>query len=243
VGSHTATLRDNGYAYADGETILAGGEIQTDCWGLDIDDGTLSGHGTVNGRLLVRTGGTVLPGGSDRALRVTRTDLGPGSNLEIDVDGLSAGTEYDQFIVDERIDVQGVELYVSLNYAAAPGDSFTIIDNRGADAVSGTFAGLPEGAVVQVGNPSLQISYVGGDGNDVVVTAILDIEDFGDAPDPSYPTLLDSDGARHLATGPTLGVSRDIDSDGQPTAAADGARSVFAADVDGDGDTDVLLHR
>ena len=34
--------------------------------------------------------------------------------------------------------------------------------------------------------------------------------DFGDAPDPKYPTLLASDGARHTATGPTLGPNRDI---------------------------------
>jgi predicted outer membrane repeat protein len=46
--------------------------------------------------------------------------------------------------------------------------------------------------------------------------------DFGDAPHPSYPTLLANNGARHLAFGPTLGVARDTEADGQPSAAADG---------------------
>jgi len=46
--------------------------------------------------------------------------------------------------------------------------------------------------------------------------------DFGDAPDPTYPTLLASNGARHLAIGPLLGTNRDTEPDGQPTAAADG---------------------
>ena len=38
----------------------------------------------------------------------------------------------------------------------------------------------------------------------------------------SYATLLANDGARHTATGPTLGANRDMESDGQPTANADG---------------------
>ncbi|HLA85580.1 MAG TPA: clostripain-related cysteine peptidase, partial [Thermoguttaceae bacterium] len=47
-------------------------------------------------------------------------------------------------------------------------------------------------------------------------------DDFGDAPDPAYPTTLISDGARHTAVGPTLGASRDTEPDGQPSAVADG---------------------
>ena len=39
--------------------------------------------------------------------------------------------------------------------------------------------------------------------------------DYGDAPAP-YPTLLADVGARHLATGPTLGTNRDVEPDGQP---------------------------
>lgn len=48
--------------------------------------------------------------------------------------------------------------------------------------------------------------------------------DFGDAPAP-YPTLLVDNGARHEATGPTLGAARDVTVDGQPSddASGDGA--------------------
>ena len=45
--------------------------------------------------------------------------------------------------------------------------------------------------------------------------------DFGDAPD-SYPVLLRDDGARHQAVGPTLGASRDLEANGQPSRLADG---------------------
>lgn len=53
-------------------------------------------------------------------------------------------------------------------YAAAPG-VYTLIDNDGTDPVSGTFAGLPEGALIV---PNLQISYRGGTGNDVTITVL-----------------------------------------------------------------------
>lgn len=61
--------------------------------------------------------------------------------------------------------------------------------------------------------------------------------DFGDAPDPPYPTLLASDGPYHVAAGPTLGNNRDIDLDGQPNATATG--DDIAADDDEDGITDI----
>jgi|CXWL01.1.fsa_nt_gi uncharacterized repeat protein (TIGR01451 family) len=60
--------------------------------------------------------------------------------------------------------------------------------------------------------------------------------DLGDAPDSSvgggffYPTRVVDNGARHVATGITLGATRDFEANGQPTAAADGD------DVNGTGD-------
>ncbi len=55
------------------------------------------------------------------------------------------------------------------------GDTFTIINNKGANPIEGaTFKGLPEGAEITVGGAIFKISYVGGDGNDVVLTALND---------------------------------------------------------------------
>ena len=55
--------------------------------------------------------------------------------------------------------------------------------------------------------------------------------DFGDAPDPMFPTLAASGGAQHVVTGTTLtlGATRDSEGDGQPTADATGD----GADEDG----------
>lgn len=58
--------------------------------------------------------------------------------------------------------------------------------------------------------------------------------DFGDAPDPSYPTLRASDGARHgLVQGPILGTSIDADADGLPTTGATGDDTGGSDDEDG----------
>ena len=54
------------------------------------------------------------------------------------------------------------------------GDTFTIIDNKTTYPMSGTFKDLPEGAEITAGGATFKISYVGGDGNDVVLTALND---------------------------------------------------------------------
>ena len=42
--------------------------------------------------------------------------------------------------------------------------------------VSGTFAGLPEGSTVSSGGTTWQISYAGGDGNDVTLTLLTPLQ-------------------------------------------------------------------
>ncbi|RVT71973.1 hypothetical protein EOD40_16260 [Flavobacterium sufflavum] len=49
------------------------------------------------------------------------------------------------------------------------GTYYTIINNTGTGAITGTFNGLPEWASITVGGYSFIITYVGGDGNDVVL--------------------------------------------------------------------------
>lgn len=57
--------------------------------------------------------------------------------------------------------------------------------------------------------------------------------DFGDAPEPAYPTLLASDGARHAVAplgNPTLGARVDTEGDGQPNASLAGDDAAGAVD-------------
>ncbi len=67
----------------------------------------------------------------------------------------------------------------------------------------------------------------------------LDAElDYGDAPDPTYPTLAASNGAAHVIAGPWFGDSTDkpdADADGQPDASA------LGDDTDGNDDEDGIV--
>ncbi|MBW2977950.1 hypothetical protein KY331_03835 [Candidatus Woesearchaeota archaeon] len=63
-----------------------------------------------------------------------------------------------------------------------------------------------------------------------------DVLNFGDAPDPTYPTYLANNGARHtIIPGLFLGASVDPETDGQPTSEADGD------DNDGNDDEDGIV--
>jgi hypothetical protein len=96
------------------------------------------------------------------------------SALNLTIAGSNAGTGFDQVSVTGTVSLAG-----NLNVGLANGftpylhGTFKIIDDQGSAPVSGTFAGLPEGAVITIGAVQFQISYVGGDDhNDVVLTTI-----------------------------------------------------------------------
>jgi plastocyanin len=82
-------------------------------------------------------------------------------------------------------------------------------------------AGLPAG--------SLRVEVVVG--NDLTFgSAALD---FGDLADPTYPTLLASNGPRHVLGVLFMGAAADAEPDGQPTVLADGDDLNFVDDEDG----------
>jgi autotransporter-associated beta strand protein len=56
--------------------------------------------------------------------------------------------------------------------ALATGTTFTVIDNRSGEPISGIFANLPEDAILNADGNNLQASYQGGDGNDLTLTVI-----------------------------------------------------------------------
>ena len=95
-----------------------------------------------------------------------------------------------------------------------PGD--TLNYNVGTGLVVPTGAG--EGYILQTGQPTIYYQ-----GIETLNGTLNFVTDFGDAPDPKDPTLLASDGARHLlGSGVYLGACVDAELDGQPTALAAG---------------------
>ena len=98
----------------------------------------------------------------------------PAAGLSLSIGGLTPVTGYGQLTVDATgtVALGSAALMVSASVPVPLGTVLTIIDNQGSAAVSGTFAGLPEGATVVRGDVVFEVSYVGGDGNDVTLEAI-----------------------------------------------------------------------
>ena len=58
------------------------------------------------------------------------------------------------------------------NKRLTAGTVFTAIRNTSANPISGTFANLPNGSTFTVGRNNYQVSYSGGDGNDLTLTVV-----------------------------------------------------------------------
>ncbi|MFM8496009.1 MAG: beta strand repeat-containing protein, partial [Planctomycetia bacterium] len=98
----------------------------------------------------------------------------PATTLLVGIGSLDPVTGYEQFTVDPfgTVVLDSAALSVSANIPVPLGTILTLIDNQGSSPVSGTFAGLPEGATIADSRGVFKISYVGGDGNDVTLEAI-----------------------------------------------------------------------
>jgi autotransporter-associated beta strand protein len=155
-------------------TALAGGQI-------DLASGqTLKGTGTVTGSTNALAGSTIAPGASPGILNTGNVSFS-GGTFDVEIDGLAVGTQYDQLNVTGTVALgAGVaSLVISLGFSPAFGNSFTIIENDGGDAVTGFFAGLDQGEVFTAAGQTWQITYQGGSGNDVVLTVL----------DPANPAI------------------------------------------------------
>ena len=91
---------------------------------------------------------------------------------QFEIQGTAPGTQYDTINVTGTVTLTGATLQLLGAYTPVMGDSFTLIANDAADPVTGTFAGLAEGGTTTFNGVLLRITYVGGTGNDVVLTAV-----------------------------------------------------------------------
>ncbi|MEM7245621.1 MAG: choice-of-anchor Q domain-containing protein [Acidobacteriota bacterium] len=128
------------------------------------DGGTLTGTGTLDGNVNVGVGGTLDAGSSPGTLNIDgNLAFQAGATLHVDVEGDAPGTEHDQLVVTGTVSLAGATLSAAiLGETTGP---IVIIDNDAAEGISGTFGGAAEGAPLVGGT----VSYVGGDGNDVVL--------------------------------------------------------------------------
>ncbi|MCS6850436.1 MAG: autotransporter-associated beta strand repeat-containing protein, partial [Gemmataceae bacterium] len=176
IGSGTLTLTNThfytGSTTINGGTLAITGTLMATSGVTVNNTGTLAGTGSVNSPVVANSGGTVAPGvGGPGILNTFTTTFATGSTFNVTLNGTTVGSQYDQLNVTGTVTLGNATLTGTLGFSPAVGDTFTIINNDGTDPVNGTFAGLPEGALVTIGNRRFKISYVGGTGNDVVLTA------------------------------------------------------------------------
>ena len=101
--------------------------------------------------------------------------LSSTSNFRVDINGTTAGTGYDQIQVNDRsgVTITGSNLVVTVGTTLSVGQTFTILNKVSAGAITGTFAGIPQGGTVVGSNGTVfSVSYTGGDGNDIVLTVV-----------------------------------------------------------------------
>ena len=135
--------------------------------------GTLTLDGAVQSLNVVLEGGSTLnPGTSPGCVVFNGSKDFSSTNINIEIDGTSACTQFDQIAVNGDVTLTGAILNITGSYAALPTEVFTILDNQGSNPIVGTFLGLNEGSTFTANSQSFQITYVGGDGNDIVLTSV-----------------------------------------------------------------------
>lgn len=174
-----------------GKVTLAGGELRLTgslSGSVEVNGGILSGSGdaATTGRVAGLTtinGGVIAPGGAVSGILLLAGGVQfQGGAFSADLNGTTAGTGYDQLSIQGPVQMTtDAPLQLTLRYNPADNvDTFTLVLNDAADAISGhlTYNSvvLDEGTQFTViSGPFTQpfaITYLGGDGNDLVLSAI-----------------------------------------------------------------------
>ena len=146
-----------------GETVLLNGSRSD----VSVNEGGVFGGDATVRSLYVS--GVVAPGNSPGKITVLETfSL---QNTGVYKAEILNKDHYDQIAARDVYLKGSLDLTYLAGGVIKKGDTFTIVSNNGTNPVQGTFKDLPEGAEVTVSGATFKISYVGGDGNDVVLTA------------------------------------------------------------------------
>jgi len=182
-GSGIEVLSGTSFPYT-GSTRIAGGSIHI--WGQLLNSPVIVTSGTLVlandcsvGNVTLSGAGSVLSFDetiSAMAMHGTTPILTVGSGSTFQVVAKSP-TDYSTVSATVSVAITGAILTVDTSlFSPAPASVMTIIDNVGASPVTGTFAGLAQGATVTSATnagTTFIISYTGGTGNDVTLTGVL----------------------------------------------------------------------
>ena len=186
--SGTGTLTLTGNNTYTGNTTVTGGALvannrrgsATGTGSVNVNRGVLGGKGIIAGAVTVGTGtgvGAILQPsvGVSQPVKLTLQ-----SSVTFKADSTYTYKLSTQKAKADQVVANGVtiESGTQFNFTAlankrlAAGTVFTAISNTSATPISGTFANLADGAVLTAGPNNLQVSYTGGDGNDLTLTVV-----------------------------------------------------------------------
>jgi YVTN family beta-propeller protein len=128
---------------------------------------TLAGTGTIT--LVDASQGVISPGvNGPGELYAGGVVMSPSHSLVVELNGVIPGIEYDRLVATGAVAINGATLVVKPGAIMPKGATFTIVTNA-----NGTFAGLPDGAIIVTVLGKFRISYTGGPTQtDVVLRAL-----------------------------------------------------------------------
>jgi len=184
IGTGTLTL-SNINTYTGGTAIEEGTLLvktsngsATGTGPVQVNAGTFGGRSNIAGAVTVGTGsgsGAVLAPGVDATGKLTIKNT-----LTFEADGtynyeLNTNNGRADQVTARGVTVNNGALFSFIdlgNSRLAQGTVFTVIDNTVAAPISGTFSNLPDHSILTIGSNSYEVSYEGGDGNDLTLTVV-----------------------------------------------------------------------
>ncbi len=192
AGTVTFTLSASSNSPFTGPTTISAGTLLVDgsltSSAVALNGGTLGGTGTIGSSVTALAGTNVSPGdapGTTGSLTTGSMVMTQGGAFNVELGGTGPG-QFDQLVIPPTGTIQlntggmgggglgGVALNLSLVNGFTPtlGQQFKIIDIQGAVGVTGKFFGPINqlGTITVNQRYQFTVNYVGGDGDDVVLT-------------------------------------------------------------------------
>jgi autotransporter-associated beta strand protein len=186
VGTGTLIL-SNANTHIGGTTISGGQLVVNNRTGsgtgsgpVQVDTGILGGGGIIAGSVTLGTGS-----GSGAFLSPGKSSVRPGtltiqSALTFNSDATYKFTLNSRRAAAAKVVANGVTIGSGALFSPADlangvlpvGRVFTVADNTAATPIAGTFSNLADGSTLTVGSNTFQVSYQGGDGNDLTLTVV-----------------------------------------------------------------------